>query len=125
MMWLAVVVAGLASYLLRALPLFALGRFELSERVSAALQHAATGAMAVMLVSAAARAAGLEGAHPGGTDGGDVVPRVGRVLGVVLAVAVGLLLGRRGRSMPVVVLTSLVTLVGVSAASLVVSALLR
>lgn len=124
MMWAAVVVAGLASYVLRLLPLLALGRLELSERVSEALQHAATGAMAVMLVLAAARAAGVEEPHPGvAATGGSEPP--GRLLAVALAVGVGLLLGRRGRSMPVVVLAGLGAYVGVSAASFVVVALVR
>jgi hypothetical protein len=125
MMWLAVLAAGLASYLMRVLPLFALGRLELPERLSTALQHAATGAMAVMLVTAAAHAAGVGGSAATGVGAGDSVPAVGRALGVVLAVGVGLLLGRRGRSMPVVVVTSLLAYVGVTAASFVVVALLR
>lgn len=119
-MWAAVLVAGLASLLLRVVPLLALGRLELSERASAALQHAATGAMAVMLVTTAAHVAGVEPTSPGPPTAGGSVPAAGRVLGVVLAVGLGLVLSRRGRSMPVVVLAGLVTYAGVTGAALVV-----
>ena len=59
MMWTAVLLAGLASYLLRVLPLLLLGRVELPGRVTEALQHAAMGAMVVMLVTGAVHAAGF------------------------------------------------------------------
>jgi hypothetical protein len=80
--------------------------------------------MAVMLLTAAAHAAGVGGSHPADPDSGDPAPPVGRVCAVVLAVGVGLLLGRRGRSMPVVVLISLLAYVGAIAASFAVVALL-
>ena len=124
-MWAAVLVAGLASLLLRVLPLLALGRLELSERVSAALQHAATGAMAVMLVTTAAHVAGVGSTPAGAPTAGATVPTAGRALGVVLAVGLGLVLSRRGRSMPVVVLAGLAAYAGVTGATLVVAAWLR
>lgn len=98
MMWAAVVAAGLGTYLLRALPLLLLSRRELSPRTVEALQHAATGAMAAMLVMGAAQVAGA--------SGGAAAPP-GRVVAVLGAVGTGLWLGRRGRSMPVVVAAGL------------------
>jgi branched-subunit amino acid transport protein len=124
-MWAAVLVAGLASLLLRVLPLLALGRLELSERASAALQHAATGALAVMLVTTAAHVADAASTPAGAPTGGTSVPTAGRVLGVALAVGLGLVLSRRGRSMPVVVLAGLVAYAGVTGASLLVAAWAR
>ena len=124
-MWAAVLVAGLASLLLRVLPLLALGRLELSERASAALQHAATGAMAVMLVTTAAHVVGIGPTPAGAPTPGGTVPTAGRALGVVLAVGLGLVLSRRGRSMPVVVLAGLAAYAGVTGATLVVAAWLR
>jgi branched-subunit amino acid transport protein len=107
MMWAAILLAGLASYLLRVLPLLLLGRVELPERVTEALQHAAMGAMAVILVTGAAHAAGVGAGGATGAGAAAAVSQVGRTLGVVAGVAVGLVLGRRGRSMPVVVLAAL------------------
>ena len=105
MMWTAVLLAGLASYLLRVLPLLLLGRVELPGRVTEALQHAAMGAMVVMLVTGAVHAAGFGAGAAIGV--GTTVSQAGRTLGVIAGVALGLLLGRRGRSMPVVVLAAL------------------
>ena len=109
MMWTAVLLAGLASYLLRVLPLLLLGRVELPGRVTEALQHAAMGAMVVMLVTGAVHAAGFGAGSATGAAAavGTTVSQVGRTLGVVAGVALGLALGRRGRSMPVVVLAAL------------------
>lgn len=108
MMWTAVLLAGLASYLLRVLPLLLLGRVELPGRVTEALQHAAMGAMVVMLVTGAVHAAGFgAGSATGAAAVGTTASQVGRTLGVVAGVALGLALGRRGRSMPVVVLAAL------------------
>ena len=104
-MWTAVLLAGLASYLLRVLPLFVLSRVELPERVTEGLQHAAMGAMAVLLVTATARAAGVDGvAAVADAGAGVAVPEVGHALGVVAGVGLGLLLARRARSMLVVLL---------------------
>ena len=114
MMWTAIVVAGLASYVLRVLPLFLLQHVELSPRLSEALHHAATGAMAVMLVTGAAHAAD---AGPSGTGA-----PAGRVAAVVAGVGVALLLGRRGRSMPVVVVSGLAVYLVVLAGAAVVHA---
>lgn len=124
MMWAAILLAGLASYLLRVLPLLLLGRVELPERVAEALQHAAMGAMAVILVTGAAHAAGFGAGAAMGVAAavGSTVSQVGHTLGVVAGVALGLVLARRGRSMPVVVLAALsvfaaTTGVGVAVAS--------
>ena len=94
-MWTAVALAGLASYLMRAVPMFALRDVDLPPRVSRALQHAAMGAMAVMLVTGARHLV-----DPGTPwTSGAVV----RAVGVVGGVAAALVLGRRGTSMPVTV----------------------
>ena len=48
--WIAVVVAGLGSYLLRVLPFLAGDRVHLSERAQAGLRHAGMGAITALLV---------------------------------------------------------------------------
>lgn len=106
-MWAAVVVVGLASYVLRVLPLVLLQHVDLPPRVGEALQHAATGAMAVMLMTGVARLVGSEGAGP--------VPAAGRTVGVVVGVLIALVLARRGRSLPVVVLAALLAFLAVTA----------
>ena len=112
MMWTAVVLAGLASYLLRVAPMFALRDVELPPRVARALQHAAMGAMTVMLVTGAAHLAGPVASWTGAS--------ALRTVGLTGGVAAALLLGRRGTSMPVAVAAGLALFAaGLGAASLV------
>lgn len=106
-MWAAVVVVGLASYVLRVLPLLILQHVELSPRVGEALQHAATGAMAVMLMTGVVHLVGSEEAGQ--------VQAAGRTVGVVAGVVIALVLARRGRSLPVVVLAALLAFVAATA----------
>jgi branched-subunit amino acid transport protein len=49
-LWIAVVVAGLGSYVLRALPFLAGDRVHLSDRAQAGLRHAGIGAITSLLV---------------------------------------------------------------------------
>ena len=49
-LWIAVVVAGLGSYVLRVLPFLAGNRVHLSERAQAGLRHAGMGAITALLV---------------------------------------------------------------------------
>lgn len=88
-MWLAVLLVGLGSYLLRVVPLLLGERLRLPDRVDAALGHAAVGAMTALLVTGVERTA---------TDAGP--DRVALGLALAVSGAIGLL----GRSMPVVVL---------------------
>ena len=101
-MWAAILLAGLASYVLRVVPLLVLGRVELPPRLSEALQHAAMGAMAVMVVTGAAHAAGAVGAvaHTGIPQ---TVTVLGRTIGVVAGVGTALVMGLRGRPRPAAV----------------------
>lgn len=101
-MWLTILLVGAASYLLRAAPMVAGRRLELSKRAQEALGNAASGAMAALLV--------MSVAHMG--DGA----RPGAVVAAVLAVAVALVLGRRGRPLPLIVVVGL----GVYAAGLLI-----
>lgn len=82
------------------------------------LHHAAMGAMVAMLVTGAAHAAGaLDAEEARGT-----VLALGRTIGVVAGVGVALVLGRRGRSMPVVVLSALVVYAAASSVAALVAA---
>lgn len=89
--WLAVLAAGLGSYLLRVLPLLLGERVQVPERVQATLQHAGVGGITALLVLGLLAAVRPEG-------GGPVLP----VVAAVVAALVSTLLGR---SMATTVLT--------------------
>ncbi len=94
-MWLAILLVGLGSYLLRVVPLLLGERIRLSEELDATLRHAAVGAMTALLVLGAMQTA----AEPFSTE----------TIAVGLALAVSLGVGFSGRSMLLVVLSGGVT----------------
>jgi branched-subunit amino acid transport protein len=100
-LWLAVGLAGMASFAFRALPLLAAERIRLRPRARDALRHAGVGAVTALIV-ASVRAA------PAG--GRDVRPAV------ALALLVGAVLAWRGRSMTWVVVAGLASFAVASAA---------
>lgn len=85
--WIVIVVVGLASALVRVLPLVARGDSTLPPRAARAVHHAGTAAVTALVVTTAAGAA--HGSMPLGA--------------VVVAVGVGAVAAVRGRSMLVVV----------------------
>jgi branched-subunit amino acid transport protein len=86
--WIAVLAVGAASLSFRLLPLLAVERLGLGERMADILRHAGAGAIATLVVLAVLRPTGKSG-----VDGA-----------VLVAVVVGGLLAWRGHSMPWVVL---------------------
>jgi branched-subunit amino acid transport protein len=80
--WPAMILAGVGSYVLRVLPLVVLPKVTLPPSVERGIRHAGMAAIAALLVSAATHRA----------DGGDLVP-------TLVAVAVGLALAVRGAAM--------------------------
>ena len=88
-MWLVIVLVGLGSYVLRAVPLLLGGRLRLSQRADVVLRHGSVGAMtALMVLSAQRTSSGVTDLHT-------------LALAVALTVSGGVAL--RGRSMlPVV-----------------------
>jgi branched-subunit amino acid transport protein len=80
--WPAIVLAGVGSYVLRVLPLVVLPKVTVPPRVERGIRHAGIAAITALLVSAVTHRA----------DGGDLVP-------TVVAVAVGLALAVRGAAM--------------------------
>lgn len=90
-MWLAVLLVGLGSYVLRAVPLLLGERVQLPADVDAALHHAAVGAMTALLVLGVMHTVD----RPFSTDG----------LAAALALAVAGAVGLRGHAMPLVVLS--------------------
>lgn len=87
--WIAVLVAGLGSYVFRVAPLLLGHRLRLSERTQDILRHAGMGGMAALLASS------ILGF---GSQGG-----AGAIAAVLAAVGVAALVAWRGRSMTVVV----------------------
>lgn len=92
-MWLAIVLVGAGTFVLRAAPMVGARRLEMSEQAQEALGHAASGAMAALLVMSVAHLS--DGAAPSG------------ILAALPAVAVALVLGHRGRPLPLIVVAGL------------------
>lgn len=82
MIWLAMILTGAGSYLLRVVPLVVLPRVTLSPRVERAARHAGLAAITALVVSAVTHR----------VDAGDFLP-------TLIAVAVALALTVRGAAM--------------------------
>ena len=82
MIWPAIALAGVGSYVLRVLPLLVLPKVTLPSRIERGIRHAGFAAITALLVSSVT--------HHGGA--GDLLP-------TVVAVAVGLALAVRGAAM--------------------------
>ena len=90
MMWIAVLIAGLGSYALRAVPLILGPRLRVPQRTQDVLRHAGIGGITALLVTSVAAI---------GTAGGAT-----NALPPVAAVAVATVIARRGGSMALVML---------------------
>jgi branched-subunit amino acid transport protein len=89
--WIAVVVAGAGSYLLRAGPLFALARADLPPALRAGLHHAGTAALGALIATSVTKHGGVATTVAGSTAvaaAAVVASRRGR--SVVIPVVVGM-----------------------------------
>jgi branched-subunit amino acid transport protein len=90
MMWIAVLIVGLGSFALRAVPLILGPRLRVAQRTQDVLQHAGIGGITALLVTSVA--------HIGPAGGAT------NALPPVAAVAVATVIARRGGSMVLVLL---------------------
>lgn len=90
MMWIAVLIAGLGSYALRAIPLILGPRLRVPQRTQDVLRHAGIGGITALLVTSVAAIGPAGGAS--------------NALPPVVAVAVATVIARRGGSMALVML---------------------